>query len=434
MGRNISSRLKARAVRISVGASTLLASACLAPGQDEQARERPSSMAIRPSATMGGAPSVSVAVGPGPVPVVEASAAYFAGTPACGRFEPNGLLDIEAGCAGNLCLSMTYEEAVQAAGLPSHCDATDKLANCTWHGDIQLTFPDLDGDGIADPGLEADTLHLSSPAFRGTTKAGLGIGVSMRCFNETYGEPSSLDVQPTYTFTSYFQSGAFDFYATDWNQAGGVAPDGLTDALFIYSSPRAPRIRCRKSADCPVNRPKCAITETPLGTLPVCMPLLGSKQPGEACSRPTEQRGVDDCGIDLYCNTLAGPANARCAKICDGSLESCGKEEACVRPGSASLGSCMPRCDIFATNDGCPDGSSCKNVFLLHGEAQLCVKYGPQTVGQSCAMAECAGHLTCSADGSGVSLCWERCDDTHPCASGYCSAPDFEGGLGYCVR
>lgn len=161
----------------------------------------------------------------------------FDGMEPCDLDPGDGRIDLETGCADGACGDMDYDEINDALGSTGACstntfDAT--LVSCTWDGGYAASFDDLDADGAPDAGSDAFTLTLDPP-YRGTTDAGLGLSVGMRCFVGVLGDPGDvLYVRIDDEYLAFYMGWdgltAYDFYSGE----GQFGPDGVVDSISLY--------------------------------------------------------------------------------------------------------------------------------------------------------------------------------------------------------
>lgn len=365
--------------------------------------------------------------------------AYLKSAPACVRLPKSSTLDLEAACARGACVGMTMVEVTQALGPPKACDAFSDSVSCRWDG-VSLDFGDTNHDGVADLGSEANYLSIDLP-FNGSTGSGLGLGVSMRCFAESYGEPVRLSLSKTFTAVdfgggsnSFGNFSVYDFAGT------ADAPDGRADTITIFQ-PFAPTAQsCRITGnDCSAERPRCAATRGPNGLETTCKPSLGSQAEGEVCTKPTNELGIDNCAPGLYCSAETAPAKLVCRRYCQLG-DTCGAGEACVSiDADPVVGRCLKTCTVFGSP--CLEGLSCTGL----GSASVCAGIGPKALGEACNACQqaqggctlvnndkCQLDLQCIRPSGGAFVCSQMCDPTHPCKVGSCTNINGLDGYGFC--
>jgi hypothetical protein len=418
MGRGVFGKLALASLLASVGCSS--------------AELEPQGGAPRTPLTPSAAPSTAPrptasATFPIPVPSTPPSPAelYLDSAPACTGLSPTAPgLELERGCAGLACVGMTYQEIVAVAGEPAGCDALERFTWCRWPAGLLLGFHDLDEDGEPDPALGAQ--HLSvEPPFAGLSAEGLGLGVSLRCFEEVYGAPWDSYVEGSYARMAFFEWGRWDFAVSEYS-AFGLPLSGRAGSISLFS--QGQRLACRTSDTCPKERPKCATVRGSTGHLPTCLPLLGEKMEGEACSNPTNEAGIDDCAPGLRCSSGA------CYRVCEG-LGTCLDGEECLPLRSDStFGTCRPACEGALIQGACPAGTTCIPRRSFGTDVLACWPAGTAELGSSCAENLCTEGLWCLTDAELGVVCRQPCDAEHPCAAGICEPTELRGAWGLCSR
>ncbi len=358
------------------------------------------------------------------------------------RLPKGTTLDLEAGCARGACVGMTMAEVKSVLGEPTNCDDFSGSVSCQWAVGVSLDFVDTNHDKLPDLGAESEFLTVSRP-FDGATASGLGLGVSMRCFAETYGEPVSLNLSSSFTSASFGgDQSSFGRISVDDFSGTGEAPDGRADSITVFQA-LVPRLKtCRiTAADCPAERPRCALTLGLNGAETSCKPSLGTKAEGEVCTRPTDEAGIDDCAPGLYCSGETAPLAKQCRRYCEVGGAACGAGEACAPIYGSPVGRCLTTCPVFGTT--CPAGLSCTGG--LESETATCVAVGPKGLGEPCDMClgggqactpansdRCQADLQCIRPAGGNFVCSQVCDSAHPCKAGSCTKIEASDAYGFC--
>jgi hypothetical protein len=155
--------------------------------------------------------------------------------------------------------------------------------------------------------------------------------------------------------------------------------------------------------DCPEGE-KCVTTLDPDFNIYRCVPILGDKGVGEACTFDAES-GSDDCDASSHCWNLEadeqGVEHGECVPMCIGTRDnpSCpGQGDSCEGfecriYGQVGYPFCVERCDPIAQD--CGEGKGC---FFDYGyNSFFCgVVNVPGALGEPCEWhQECAAGLTC---------------------------------------
>lgn len=111
----------------------------------------------------------------------------------CDRLQDTEGLDLEARCAGPVCLGRDVGFVVDQAGA-GDCYAVGSGFRCTWDG-VDVPVEDRNGDGEPDRDHVVDRFFLNG--VRHASPEGLGVGASMSCFVETLGTPQIVGVVAT---------------------------------------------------------------------------------------------------------------------------------------------------------------------------------------------------------------------------------------------
>jgi hypothetical protein len=162
----------------------------------------------------------------------------LASLPPCEPIDPNGLLDLDLLCAGPFCVDMPFGAMIMAdESEPPQCEPDqDDDVSCRWPSwDVTAWFWDQDLDGV----IEAEQLTTGiyvDPGFPGATDEGLGNGVSVACFIDVYGVPSSLEPLEYYGVDLWIVSWSFDgfrFSVYDFHDGVAYGGDGLVDQIWL---------------------------------------------------------------------------------------------------------------------------------------------------------------------------------------------------------
>lgn len=155
-----------------------------------------------------------------------------------------------------------------------------------------------------------------------------------------------------------------------------------------------------------------------------CVPIMGDKQFGEACTRT---RYNDDCGKDLFCfaGTSGKEGAGKCKQLCDGtspdSCEAKGMPEAtCIPFNDGKLPLCEVECHPL--RPACEDGDGC----YWGGSQYLCSTPDPEAGkgkdGDDCyTVQSCNPGLACVAAAN-----LEGCESMYCCTT-FCDLEDTDG-------
>ncbi|MCO4762375.1 MAG: M20/M25/M40 family metallo-hydrolase [Myxococcales bacterium] len=206
--------------------------------------------------------------------------------------------------------------------------------------------------------------------------------------------------------------------------------------------------------DCKAGQ-KCTMTAPEKRILASCQPVSDTPAGlGEACSRPNNKFGDDNCDKGLICTPFGQPttgaSDRRCRKACSKDA-TCGSDERCIllmRTAYTSslhpshLGACVKLCDPFEAGK-CGAGLMCANGRISTDslkEQYVCNRAGKAAVGKACsasATAGCVEGADCVYGPQGaLPTCKTRCDAKHPCATGTCTPYPFAevAGMGHCTK
>jgi hypothetical protein len=146
-------------------------------------------------------------------------------------------IDLALGCIEGVCRSSSYLQARTALGPPT-CELTSDEADwlCDWPQGIQTLFPVGEADD-AEPSDSAITAWVRGVThYAGADGAGLGVGVTPRCFVDELGPPSIarfVDVAGELRVQEMIWL-AYGVEIEDEEQADGVVlPDNVVDELTL---------------------------------------------------------------------------------------------------------------------------------------------------------------------------------------------------------
>lgn len=156
--------------------------------------------------------------------------------PACEYATPGERLQFAAGCADGACNDMPYDEVVATLGEPESCDSeVGSYVFCYWmEGGIHSFFDDTDDDLVPDAGALTHGIFVEA-AWDGTSEDGLGLGVSMGCFLETYGVPDSVEyeeIDGVRHLSQLLWTGLGLYVKEDLDDEGLL--DGIVDELSLF--------------------------------------------------------------------------------------------------------------------------------------------------------------------------------------------------------
>lgn len=153
----------------------------------------------------------------------------FASLPACTAVDGTGGLDLVGACFGDVCTENTYAEWVDELGEPE-CETVADSTKCGWSG-VYVYVADDDGDAVADdPNEVVGGFWIESP-FSETTLSGLGIGVEMRCFVDTFGPPPLIEMVLQNDSYQIEEIIFVDPSLGVYDESDSV--DGIADKLFV---------------------------------------------------------------------------------------------------------------------------------------------------------------------------------------------------------
>lgn len=177
----------------------------------------------------------------------------LAALPACVPGATDGRLDLQHGCADDVCVGDAPDQAVATLGEPDEIYEFSYSYNgyesgslyYVWAIGLELIYEDDDQDGVPDTTIwsspSAYALMISLP-WDGGTSDGLGLGASLSCFVDAFGTPGSVDfdfedykLYPTYLSwdVDYYSSmNVQDRYLNKTGEYG--AYDGFVDGVTFY--------------------------------------------------------------------------------------------------------------------------------------------------------------------------------------------------------
>lgn len=108
----------------------------------------------------------------------------------CSYLSPGSRLVLQTACADGLCGGATWAQAYKLLGEPSSCmPSSSSRVQCDW-GDMSVSFPDCDHDGLPDDDASCETLEQSiwlHGRWDGSSAEGLGLGILGECWVEALG-------------------------------------------------------------------------------------------------------------------------------------------------------------------------------------------------------------------------------------------------------
>lgn len=157
----------------------------------------------------------------------------------CVGLRPSTQVDLEAGCAGDLCAGDLYTVALLVMGEPAECFSGSGDVYCSWTTGLGGRWDDDDADGIPDPTARNIRVQVEEPFVPGTA-SGLGIWMPPSCYVDALGTPDDLTLIDTDEglFLERINYDAYGLLAYDLiDLEGRAGPDGLIDALYLYGAP-----------------------------------------------------------------------------------------------------------------------------------------------------------------------------------------------------
>lgn len=156
--------------------------------------------------------------------------------PECEPLADDGAIDLRGPtyCAGPGCVDMTFTELADAYGTAA-CALDDDTVECWWpEWDVFAYFDDGDGDGEAAPDQQAYGFYVG-PYFPGATDAGLGAGMSIRCFVDEHGMPTDLEIAEMYgeSWILWWGWDGGAWYVLDAYDGESPGADGYGEYLWL---------------------------------------------------------------------------------------------------------------------------------------------------------------------------------------------------------
>ncbi len=173
----------------------------------------------------------------------------------------------------------------------------------------------------------------------------------------------------------------------------------------------------------------------------VCRESLGDVGEGEACTRPNDVVGEDDCAPGHLCTgyglPIGDPQQRVCREFCQ-TPTACGDDAHCIwlHP-LANLGMCMETCDPRGSD--CVEGAKC-SIFFSGADAKnfwICTNDSGANVGDSCSGSEqCGAGQWCPfSTNAAERTCTAFCADDIPCPNGETCVPNPQmPGYGACEQ
>lgn len=149
----------------------------------------------------------------------------------------DGRIDVTAACVDGVCAGERFDTIDGRFGEASCAALFPGFLECTWPNGIGGAFDDYDEDGVPDEHAFAWGMYVQAP-FDGGTRDGIGVGASMSCFFDAFGEPDQAEMawaDGEWSVTAV----AFDLlglYAYDLGGAYGGGPDGKVDYIALYGT------------------------------------------------------------------------------------------------------------------------------------------------------------------------------------------------------
>lgn len=140
-----------------------------------------------------------------------------------------------------------------------------------------------------------------------------------------------------------------------------------------------------------------------------CVPVSGSKVPGQACTVEDTVSSIDDCNADGQCFNLDVDNTGTCLAFCGCTYEEpeCAVGSNCLVANQGSLALCVEQCDPLAQN--CPLGQGC----YVSGETLICAATTSNIpAGEPCGFInDCEPGTACyNVDACGGACCTPFCD------------------------
>ncbi|MFZ5477549.1 MAG: hypothetical protein ACOZNI_12305 [Myxococcota bacterium] len=151
---------------------------------------------------------------------------------ACSPGSDDGRLDVEGGCADDVCLGDTWPDVRSVKGRTT-CYTLLAVAHCYWDDGQLVAFPDEDEDGTPDEDAGAVIVALNQP-WDGGSDEGLALDANAGCFVDVLGLPDGISMTATSEGWALraleWSEHRFSFY--DFSDDDGVSgPDGYAEFL-----------------------------------------------------------------------------------------------------------------------------------------------------------------------------------------------------------
>jgi hypothetical protein len=161
--------------------------------------------------------------------------------PPCFLHKPIGDIDLEAGCADDVCQGDTIEAWIAQLDAEPECEGIGgPYSNCVWEGwALAGLFDDEDNDGQPDAEGRTDRVHLL-PGHAGSTLDGLGTEQAVRCWVDALGTPDLLtfDKVAGSLMIEELYYDDLGLYVYDWEADDGRShADGEVDNVFLFGAP-----------------------------------------------------------------------------------------------------------------------------------------------------------------------------------------------------
>ena len=165
---------------------------------------------------------------------VEAAMAEW---PDCILEKGDGRIDLDFGCADDVCVGRNYGEIAELMG-EGDCYFYQGYGYgyCTWGG-AGGYFLDADDDLLPDEFYYLSYVMIV-PGYTGHTELGAGPNLSMSCWTETEGDPDAVEFSVGYT--GEYQIGQITYYSPGtviYDAVGAdysYESDGRSDYIYLY--------------------------------------------------------------------------------------------------------------------------------------------------------------------------------------------------------
>ncbi len=156
----------------------------------------------------------------------------------CYGLRPSPQMDLESGCAGDLCEGDLFDVAVAKLGEPYTCYEANGDAYCDWRSGVSGRWDDENDDLVPDAGSRNERVLVRAPFAYGT-EAGLGLWMPYSCFVDQLGPPDDLTLVETEDglFIERMNFDAVGLLAYDLiDREGRAGADGELDTLYLYGA------------------------------------------------------------------------------------------------------------------------------------------------------------------------------------------------------